>query len=349
MKKITLGIVFGGNTSEYPVSLHSVSSVIRNLNKDRYDTILIGIDREGVWYYYNGDVDTLERDEWKTHPSTRRASLSASKGEGLVIFEEDGCRFQQIDCLLPILHGKNGEDGSLQGLFELSQIPYVGCNHVSSGIAMDKEFTHIICEAQGIPMAPYISVLKDTVNYDEVLEAAKAKLKLPLFVKPANEGSSFGISKIETFEELESALKFAFKYDKKVIVENGIDGFEVGCAVLGNNDLIVGEVDEIDTKKHFFDYDAKYELENTQILCPARIDDEIRDEVRLLAKKIFRVLGCSGLSRVDMFLSSDKKIYFNEINTIPGFTAASRYPTMMKEAGMDFTTLIDKLVDLAME
>ncbi|MDL2276528.1 D-alanine--D-alanine ligase [Breznakia sp. OttesenSCG-928-G09] len=351
MKKIQLGVIFGGNSSEYPVSLHSVGSVLHHIDKDRYEITLIGITQDGIWYYYNGDIDTLEHDKWLQHGTTRRAALSPSQKEGLFVFEEDGSfKTITLDCVLPVLHGKNGEDGTLQGLLEMAQIPYVGCNHVSSAIAMDKEYTHIICEASGIQMAPYLSITnRDVIDYQSLQQEVQTKLTLPLFVKPANAGSSFGISKVDDIHDLEKAVKFALEYDDKVVVENGIDGFEVGCAVLGNHELTIGEPDEIDTHNNFFDYEAKYELVNTEIVCPARVDEKITNEIKENAKHIYKILGCKGLARVDMFVSTDQQIYFNEINTIPGFTSASRYPTMMKAVGIDFTTLINKLIDLAME
>lgn len=214
---------------------------------------------------------------------------------------------------------------------------------------MDKDYTHIICEAAGINMAPYICV-KDNqdLDYGEVFKQVEEKLEFPVFIKPANAGSSYGISKIRNYEEFEKGLKLAFEHDKKVILETGIDGFEIGCAVLGNDELTVGEIDEIDTNKDFFDFAAKYALENTQIHCPARISEELTLQAKEMAKTIYHALGCTGLTRVDMFISKDGKIVFNEVNTIPGFTKSSRYPTMMKNAGIDFKTLINRLVQLAM-
>ena len=350
MEKIRLAVIFGGNSSEYPVSLHSVASVLRNLDKDKYELFLLPIDRDGVWYYYEGDIDTLEHDNWKEHPSTKRALFSPSAKEGIYILNGSTVQRIEVDCVLPILHGKNGEDGTLQGLLELAMIPYVGCNHVSSAISMDKDYTHIICEAAGIPMAPYLSLVNyETINYDRLIDEIDQKLQLPLFVKPANAGSSFGITKVDDYKYLQEAVQFAFKYDKKVIIESGIDGFEVGCAVLGNQELMVGEIDEINTHNNFFDYDAKYELENTQIFCPARVDKVISNQVKEMAKEIFRILGARGLARVDMFVTKHNEIYFNEINTIPGFTSASRYPSMMKAIGVTFPELLDRLIALAME
>ncbi|OCN04376.1 D-alanine--D-alanine ligase [Erysipelotrichaceae bacterium MTC7] len=350
MSKLQVGVIFGGNSSEYPVSLHSVASVLRNLDTNKYDITMIGIDPNGYWYVYDGDIDTLEHDHWLNDASTKRALLSPSKQEGLLILEDGSYTSKKLDVLLPILHGKNGEDGTMQGLFTLSQIPYVGCNHVSSAIAMDKEYTHIICESAGIKMAPYIALRKNMpIPMDEVVKQVEAKLQFPLFVKPANAGSSFGISKVNVMDELEKAIDFAYEYDDKIVIETGISGFEVGSSVLGNDALIVGDVDEIETHNSFFDYDAKYELENTSIHCPARIPEAKKQEIKDIAKTIYHVLGCSGLSRIDMFIDENQTIYFNEINTIPGFTSASRYPSMMANVGYDFPKLLDALIQLALE
>lgn len=350
MKKIKLGIIFGGNSSEYPVSLHSTGSVLAHIDTQRYDITLIGISPKGVWYVYDGDAETLEHDRWLEHDSTRRCLLSPSTKEGLLVCDKDGYDTIALDCILPILHGKNGEDGTLQGLFELAQIPYVGCDHVSSAIAMDKEYTHIICEALGIQMAPYIALRKsDAISFEEIQKQVEQTLDFPIFVKPANAGSSFGIRKVEAFSQLPDAIDFAFQYDDKVIMETGIDGFEVGCAVLGNKELTVGEIDEIDTHNSFFDYEAKYALANTQIICPARVDKATEVAVKDIAKRIYRILDCKGLARVDMFIGKDQQLYFNEINTLPGFTAASRYPSMLAQVGIDFSALLDRLIALAME
>lgn len=270
--------------------------------------------------------------------------------KGFYELRNDGTyAFIEVDCVFPILHGKNGEDGTLQGLLTLAEIPFVGCNCVSSAISMDKDYTHIICEAAGIPMAPYICVRwEKEFDYKKAYEQVEERLTLPAFIKPANAGSSYGISKIRNYDEFEKGLKEAFNHDKKVIIETGIDGFEVGTAVLGNDEIFVGEVDEIETHKDFFDFAAKYDLDDTTIHCPARITQEQKDEIREMAKVIYRALGCSGLARVDLFLASNGDIVFNEVNTLPGFTSASRYPSMMKEVGIDFKTLINKLVTLAM-
>ncbi|MFV0381827.1 MAG: D-alanine--D-alanine ligase family protein [Breznakia sp.] len=348
MKKIRLAIIFGGNSSEYSVSLHSTASVLQNLNKELYFPILIGITQTGTWYEYRGDIETLEHDHWQQDARTRKVILSTSSKQGFMV-EADGHYVPlDVDCVFPILHGKHGEDGTLQGLLELANIPYVGCNHTTSALAMDKEFTHIICEAKGIEMAPYIVAHKAFYRKEDVLKVVK-KLHLPLFVKPANAGSSFGISKVIDFDCLDEAITFAFEHDQKILIEEGIDGFEIGCSVLGNYELIIGELDEIETHNGFFDYEAKYALENTKIHCPARLDETTREKAKAMGESIYKMLGCRGLSRIDMFVGADQKLYFNEINTIPGFTSASRYPMMMKQAGISFADLIDRLITLALE
>ncbi|MFV0379322.1 MAG: D-alanine--D-alanine ligase family protein [Anaerorhabdus sp.] len=346
MKKINLAIIFGGNSSEYSVSLHSTASVLNNINKDRYNLVLIGISKDGEWFKYHGDADTLEHDLWMNPSLTKKVYLSPT--EGFMVLDDGLYHKIDIDCVFPVLHGIHGEDGTLQGLLELIQIPYVGCNHTTSAIAMDKEFTHIICEAKGILMAPFTVAYKHSYKLDQVLQETN-NLKLPFFVKPANAGSSYGISKIDDLKDLDKAIKFAFEHDEKVLIEQGISGFEVGCSIMGNENMIVGELDEIDTSNSFFDFEAKYALENTKIHCPARLDLETSQRAKTMAQKIYKILGCKGLSRIDMFVDDTKEIYFNEINTIPGFTSSSRYPTMMSKIGIDFKSLIDSLVDLALK
>lgn len=351
MSKIKLAVIFGGKSSEYSVSLHSAASAIRNMDRDLYDLLFIGIDPEGNWFYCPDDVDAIEHDTWKSLKGVCDVVLSSSQMyKGFIKLGANGqYGLLKVDCIFPILHGKNGEDGTIQGLFEMADIPYVGCDHLSSAIAMDKDYTHIICEAAGIEMAPYVCFLeKQDFDYKKAYEQVEAKLTFPAFIKPANAGSSYGISKIRNYEEFETGLRMAFTHDKKVIVETGIDGFEVGTAVLGNDEIFVGEVDEIETHKDFFDFAAKYDLDDTTIHCPARISEEQKATIRNIAKDIYHALGCQGLARVDLFLTPSGKIYFNEVNTIPGFTSASRYPSMMREVGIDFKTLINKLVTLAM-
>lgn len=353
MKKMKLAVIFGGKSSEYPVSLHSAGSLLKQIDKERYDLFLVGISKDGTWYAYDGDIDHVEHDTWNTPAHTKRCVLSCSADDkGFLVMSEGRYELVEVDCVFPVLHGKNGEDGTIQGLFELSGIPYVGCTHMSSAVCMDKEMTHIILDNAQIPCAPYLCAYEiDTKDYRKLYEEAKAKLGLPIFIKPANAGSSFGISKIESFDGFEKAMKDAFYHDGKgkVILETTIDGFEIGCAVMGNKEIFAGSVDEIQTSAPFFDYEGKYEMVDSHIYCPARIDAELFETARALAVRAYKALNCKGMTRVDMFVTSDHKIVINEVNTIPGFTATSRYPSMMREAGISFPDLINRLVDLAME
>lgn len=355
MKKLKLAIIFGGQSSEYPVSLHSVGSLIHNLDMERYEPLYVGITQTGKWYYYGGDVEAIEHDHWQEHESVCAMILSPSAGDGFLKVLADGTLERvQVDCIFPVLHGKNGEDGTIQGLFELSGIPYVGCGHMASALIMDKEMTHIIAEANGIPCAPYLCVRKSSgLDLKKVYEEAKEKLGLPIFMKPANAGSSFGIHKASTFVEFVSGMEDAMKHDGrgKVILEKTIEGFEIGTAVMGNDpdDLIIGSVDEIETSAPFFDYEGKYNMVDSAIYCPARISKELSEQAKQLALATYRALNCRGLTRIDLFVTKDEQIILNEANTIPGFTATSRYPSMMKDIGISFTDLLNRLIAYAME
>lgn len=347
MNKVQLGVVFGGKSSEYSVSLHSAASLLRNI-PDTYEIHLLGITQEGRWYYVKDhDYDAIEHDHWYNE-NCIEVTLAMGKEKKLILLDQDHTEIS-IDVIFPCLHGKNGEDGTIQGYFELAQIPYVGCGVLSSSASMDKEFTHILCENAQIPCAPYICVHDyDTWDHD-LYEQAVEKLGLPIFIKPCNAGSSYGISKVRNEQEFLQGLKNAFQHDNKVLCEKAIDGFEIGCAVLGNKQLIVGECDEIDTHKDFFDFAAKYDLDDTQIYCPARISPQISAKAKEMATQVYRTMNCKGMARVDMFVCQDGSIVLNELNTIPGFTATSRYPSMMKAIGYSFSEVIDRLIQLALE
>ena len=253
-----------------------------------------------------------------------------------------------LDAVFPLVHGTNGEDGTLQGLLELSGIPYVGCGVLSSAICMDKEISHQLVRQVGILTARSAVLTNPLLSETELLEQTE-KLSYPLFVKPANAGSSFGIAKVYRRGDLAAAVANAFYFDKKVIAEEAVPGFEVGCAVLGNQDLTVGEVDEIELASGFFDYSEKYTLATSKIHMPARVNQETAMRIKQTAMRIYRILCCRGMARVDMFLTPKGNIFFNEVNTIPGFTAHSRYPNMLKGIGMNFSELLDRLIELAVE
>ncbi|WP_313165086.1 D-alanine--D-alanine ligase family protein [Sedimentibacter sp.] len=350
--KTKLAILFGGKSDEYSVSLHSSAAIIDNVPGELFETILIGITQDGKWLLYEGSTDKINDDTWYKEKLSPVLLNMGEDFKGFIKLDEKDNTFEriEIDCIFPVLHGRNGEDGTIQGLCQMTGIPFVGCDMTSSAVCMDKEFTHIICEAAGIKTAPYVAAVNSSkLNiknlYDEVVD----KFSTPIFIKPANNGSSIGISKIRNYDEFERGIMDAFQFDNKVVIEKGIDGFEIGCAVVGNEDLIIGEVDEIETKNDFFDYVEKYSQHNSKIHCPARISDELKAEAKRTAEKTYRALGCKGLSRVDMFVTTDNKIILNEINTIPGLTDLSRYPSMLKKIGIEYKDLIVKLVELAME
>ncbi|MDY4997114.1 MAG: D-alanine--D-serine ligase VanG [Bacilli bacterium] len=346
MSKIRVACLFGGCSSEYDVSLVSASSVIRNISQEKYEVIMIGITREGDFYLYNGNVDDIEKNNWFNDKTCKKITFSNNKSDhGFIILETN--KLIRIDIAFPILHGKNGEDGRLQGLLELAEIPIVGCGMTSSAICMDKYIAHKLVESNGI-LVPKSYLFTKYDNKNEIKERI-INLKYPIFVKPLKAGSSFGITKVLDISQLDRAIDYAFSYDDSIIIEEGIDGFEVGCAILGNNELIIGEVDEIELQDGFFDYEEKYTLKTSKIILPAELPELEREKIKNTALKIYKILGCKGFSRVDMFYTKDNKIVFNEVNTIPGCTSHSRYPSMLKQIGYNFEDVIDKWITLGLE
>ncbi len=348
MKK-TIGIIFGGCSSEYEVSLQSAYAVITHLDKDKYEKYLIGITREGKWYHYNGDVEKIKSDTWSSELEVcvPVCILPDKTIKGVLEYRQDGNTIVELDAAFPVLHGKNGEDGTVQGLIELSGIALVGCNTLASAICMDKDRAHQLAREAGVEVPQGTVILKGT-SYDEICRMIEL-YEYPLYVKPLKAGSSFGITKIPSSERLKEAVDTAFKYDDEIIIEENIDGFEVGCAVMGNESLTIGRVDEIELAEGFFDYEEKYTLKSSKIHMPARISSEREEEIKNTAAKLYRAMGCSGFARVDMFLTPSKKIVFNEINTIPGFTSHSRFPNMMGGIGMSFEDIVNTLVKEAIE
>ena len=344
MEKLKVAVLFGGCSSEYSVSLVSGTSVIRNLNEDKYDISMIGITKDGDFYLYEGSVLEIEKDNWLRPDVTKKITFSTNRSDhGFIIIDTN--TLVKVDVAFPVLHGRNGEDGRLQGLFELAGIPYVGCDMAASHICMDKYLAHVLAEVNGI-LVPKSFIF---YNYDtkEKIRNDIKELSYPIYVKPLKAGSSYGISKVNKEEDLEKAIDFAFQYDNTIIIEENIDGFEVGCAIMGiENELTTGEVDEIELQTDFYDYEEKYTAKTSKIILPARLSDEERKRIKETAIKIYKALGCKGVSRVDMFYTKDKKIVFNEVNTMPGFTSHSRYPSMLKAVGYDFNEVLDKLISL---
>lgn len=349
MQKKKIAVIFGGNSTEYEVSLQSASSVFENINTNKFNVIPIGITRNGEWYHYTGEKDKISNNTWFEDSETLCpvVALGNRSVKGFLELVADKYRVIEIDLVFPVLHGKNGEDGTLQGLFELAGIPVVGCNTLSSALCMDKDRAHKLVSLAGISVPKSVTFKRFCKK--AALKEIEADLSYPLFVKPVRAGSSFGITKVTERQKLDAAVELAFEHDAEVIVEEAIDGFEVGCAVLGMDELTVGRVDEIKLSSGFFDYTEKYTLKSSKIYMPARIDDEAERRIQEAAVTIYKALGCSGFARVDMFYTSSGEIVFNEVNTIPGFTSHSRYPNMMKGAGLSFAQMLDKLLGLYVE
>ena len=349
--KKTIAVIFGGCSPEYNVSLQSTYAVISHMNREKYLPVLIGITRQGDWYYFDGDVEEIISDTWHDSASCIPIAVLPNRSEhALIKYTERILEKITIDAAFPILHGRNGEDGTVQGVFELAGIPVVGCGVLSSALCMDKDRAHKLARAAGITV-PCSYLFEKNIDIEEILMQVLVhaeEIGYPLFVKPIKAGSSFGITKVLDHNDLPAAVKLAFEYDDKIIIEENIEGFEVGCAVIGNDVLTVGEVDEIELADGFFDFSEKYARKTSAIHVPARIDASTAKQIKQTAQKIYKVLDCQGFARVDMFLSVCGEIVFNEVNTIPGFTINSRFPNMLKAIGMSFEQIITVLIEQAM-
>jgi D-alanine--(R)-lactate ligase len=341
MDRLKIGIIFGGSSEEHVVSVKSAREVAKNLDADRYEPFWIGITRSGVWKLCSGPGANWD-DE-----TARPAMLNPDRSiHGLLVLEDGRYSTINLDLVLPVLHGTFGEDGAVQGLLELSGIPYVGCDVPSSALCMDKSLAYVVAGSAGIATPTFW-----TVTANECPDPGS--LTYPVFVKPARSGSSFGVSKVTRADDLTAAVEAARRYDSKVVIEEAVVGSEVGCAILGNDlDLIVGEVDRIALSHGFFRIHQESEpesgSENSIPIVPADISAESRALVQETARSIYRALGCRGLARVDMFLTDDGTVVLNEVNTLPGLTSYSRYPRMMAAAGLPLADVIDRIVSLAL-
>lgn len=353
MKKMKIAVLFGGCSSEHEVSRVSAFSVIQNLSKEKYDMIRIGITKDGRWFLFDGPDEEIPNGRWEQSERLVPAVLSPDRGtHGLLVLGPDGTKTVPVDCVFPVLHGRNGEDGTMQGLLELSGIPFVGCGTLSSAVCMDKVLTHSILSNLGIPQAKYLWFFAD--KYQTGAEKIKlkiaARLGYPVFVKPAASGSSVGVSKVSREEELDEAVAKAVKEGNKILVEEAVVGQEVETAVLGNIEPdIAGKTGEIAASAAFYDYDDKYNSGKSRLYIPAHLDPEVAEELRTTAVRAFRLLGCRGFARVDFFVRGGKEILLNELNTIPGFTPISMYPKLWEASGMPYGKLLDRLIDLSME
>ena len=345
-KRTQIAVLFGGASTEYEISLQSAHAVITSMDQKKYEPILIGIHRDGRWFLYKGEPKLIPADSWFDEETCTPVAISTDRrSPGLLLLEKEGPRLLPLDAAFPVLHGKNGEDGTVQGLFALAGIPVIGCGVLSSALCMDKEMAHRVAAAAGVKVPLSFLITKQT-KADAISEAADV-LHYPLFVKPVCSGSSFGITRVSDPARLGEAVREAFAHDDRVLLEESIPGFEVGCAVLGNEDPMTGEVDEIELSQGFFDYTEKYTLKTSRIHVPARVSPQKAAELKRTALKLYRALDCSFFARVDLFLTPEGEIYFNEVNTIPGFTVHSRYPSMMKAAGIPFSRLVDSLIEMA--
>lgn len=351
MGKITVAVIFGGQSSEHEVSRVSATTMISALRQEIYEVIPVGITKEGNWRIYHGPVEAIRNGTWEPYSTEVVLSPDASKK---CLLKLVGGKYKEIpiDVVLPALHGAWGEDGTIQGLLEMAQIPYVGCGVLASAVSMDKVYTKLIAKAARIPMAKYLWFDGRTLEHtkEKIIAQVEKKLGYPCFVKPANAGSSVGISKAKNKAELEAALALAASYDRKVIVEEAIVGRELECAVLGNDQVRVSGVGEVLAAAEFYDYEAKYHNAASKTVIPADIPDKTRETVRKIAEKVFRAVDGCGLARVDFFVEQESgRVIFNELNTMPGFTAISMYPMLWEEEGMSKSELMDCLIRLALE
>ncbi len=329
---IKLGIIYGGTSTEHNVSEMSAKSVIENIDKEKYEIHEIYINEYGKWFeIIKGEKEKIYNIVWL---------------------------LKELDVVFPVLHGKGGEDGTIQGMFEMLQVPYVGCGILSSSIGMDKVYSKAIFEHVGIPQAPYIYVKKKQNSYiivnqdyeEEEMQLSKiiSKIKFPMFIKPSNSGSSVGVKKATNSEELKKAIEYAGRYDDKILIEQGIEGKEVECAILEEEEINASTVGEIQSAEEFYSFDAKYNIPESKTIIPANIKKEKIEEIRKLAIKAFKAIDGKGLARVDFFIENDTdKIYINEINTMPGFTEISMYPKLFENVGITYKELLNKLIENA--
>jgi D-alanine--(R)-lactate ligase len=341
MARPRIGIIFGGSCEEHPVSVKSAQEVANNLDTDKYEPFYVGITRRGAWKLCDGP-----RAGWEDGNS-RPAVLSPDRDvHGLLVLEQGRYETVPLDLVLPVLHGRLGEDGAVQGLLELSGIPYVGCDIQSSALCMDKSLAYVVARSAGIATPDFL-----TFRADEAIDPDR--FTYPVFVKPARSGSSFGVSKVTRADELPAAVDAAREYDSKLLVEQAVVGTEVGCAILGERfGLVAGEVDQISLSHGFFRIHQEEHPEsgsgNSTVTVPADIPEDARRLVQETAKAVYRALGCRGLARVDLFLAPDGTVVLNEVNTLPGMTSYSRYPRMMAAAGLPLADVLDRMLSLTL-
>lgn len=350
-QKVRVGVIFGGRSGEHEVSLNSAQSVMRALNPDKYEVIPIGIDKNGRWL--TGDVVGTLTEGKASHHATL---LPDPQATGLMQLDEGErvglTAVSQLDVIFPVLHGPYGEDGTVQGLLELANLPYVGAGVVGSAVGMDKAIFKQVMTANGLPVLPWLLVQsKDwRIRPSDILSEIEAILTYPVFTKPANLGSSVGISKCRNRDELRAGLDEAASYDRRIVVEQGVNVRELEVSVLGNDEPVASVVGEVRPRREFYDYIAKYVSDDSELIIPADLTPAQSGEVRRLAVKAYQAIDCAGLGRVDLLLDvDDGRLYLNEINTIPGFTRISMYPKLWEATGLPYSQLLDRLIELAIE
>jgi D-alanine-D-alanine ligase len=347
--KQSIVILFGCQSTEYDISRRSVMTVLKHMDYNNYDVSTVGITKEGRWLLVEGDPMTIKEDTWES-VGIPACILPDATLKSLMIQYEGKTQYRKIDVVIPVLHGMNGEDGTVQGLFKLAQIPFVGCGVLASAVSMDKFYTKLVVNPLGIRQAKYIGAYKEAYDKVSMAKDVEADLGYPVFVKPSNAGSSIGVSKATDSVSLDTALKLAFKYDRKVLIEEMIVGREVECAVIGNIEVKASDVGEILAADEFYDFDSKYNNSDSKTILSADMPEETRQEIREAAIKIFKAVDGRGLSRVDFFIEEGTgSVVFNEINTFPGFTDISMYPMLMEAQDMSNAELIDTLIQLAIE
>ena len=348
MEKLCIAVLFGGCSTEYEISLQSAGAVLSHMDARRLSPLTVGITKEVRWLYYTGPFEHITDGTWHTREVyCTPCMLCPDRGEPTLVVRGQHEMRYRFDAAFPILHGKNGEDGTVQGMLEMAGVPIIGCGTLASALCMDKDKAHKLAALAGVEV-PRSAVFARRASRAAVENAAQL-LGYPLFVKPVCAGSSFGITKVERPQQLAGAVEEAFRHDGQVLLEEAVPGFEVGCAVMGNGELFVGEVDEIELSGGFFNYEEKYTLKTSRIHCPARISESDAVRIKAAAQTVYRALSCRVFARVDLFLTPQGKVVFNEVNTIPGFTAHSRYPGMMRAAGLPFDRLVEKLVELGVQ
>ena len=352
MEKTRIAVLFGGRSGEHSVSLHSAASVMRNLNADRYDIYPLGITRKGGWYWYRGtDMDAIESDTWRADAVS--AVLPPDPTVGGFFAVNDPGTVYPLDVVFPVMHGPNAEDGTIQGVCKLADLPCVGAGVLGSAVSMDKAMTKTVLKHAGLNQVPYVVLYRHewTDREQTAIERIESALTYPVFVKPANLGSSVGITKVKERSGLIAALQEADRYDPKLVIEQGIAAWEIECAVLGNEKPRASTVGRIKPCHEFYDYAAKYETgDDSELIIPADIEEATQEQIRQMALIAYKALNCAGLARADFFYDPESgKIYINELNTIPGFTRISMYAKLWAATGLPYPQLCDTLISLALE